>query len=394
MKYLSGVEIVFLTLLGIAIALLASWLLQRLQTGVRRSDQIIAVECSALNNSSVAMWKQRSNGAVSWANTAYLSLAGIGSETVPELPTLFDTSGSRVEYGESFVSKLRGTEQSFDIFPPIAGGHGVYCATPLRDPAINLGAVIKNLQVGLMFFDHDQRAYIHNPALLKLTGLTESFMSARPTLRAVLDQMHDRRMIPEPREYKQWRNKLIERLQPGFDGVIEEDWLLPNSRTYRFTSASYGAHGLSVQFKDVTSEVSLSRHFQNALNTAQNVLDSQETAIAVVDANGLLVLTNAVYKDLWKHDPESELNVPTDAELLDHWIKHSEPAEFWKDVQTCFGSFKCRDPIHGLINAHSTGSVAVTLTPLADGATVISFLPERMSHQSNRAMPDELLIQK
>jgi len=48
---------------------------------------------------------------------------------------------------------------------------------------------------------------LFNPALLDLTGLPAEFLAMRPSLLSVLDAMHDRNMIPEPKDYRSWRRQ-------------------------------------------------------------------------------------------------------------------------------------------------------------------------------------------
>ena len=71
-----------------------------------------------------------------------------------------------------------------------------------------LTRIFAHLPIGLAVFDRDHRLVLFNPALIDLTGLQAEFLSARPNVMSVFDSLREGRMMPEPKNYKGWREHL------------------------------------------------------------------------------------------------------------------------------------------------------------------------------------------
>ena len=64
------------------------------------------------------------------------------------------------------------------------------------------------LSIGLAIFDRNRQLMLFNPALIDLTTLPADFLSARPNLLTVFDKLRDNQIMPEPKNYATWREKL------------------------------------------------------------------------------------------------------------------------------------------------------------------------------------------
>ena len=326
-----------------------------------------------LDKFSVPVWEADINGKIIRANQAYIDLSPKLPQSEAEHADVFSLPLAEKNAAQPETVTLPNSDQTYQLHPPKSGVEGFYLATPLERPSIDLEGVIKNLQVGLMFFDKFNHLILFNPALQNLTGLSSTFLNSGPSLGVIFDRFHDRRLIPEPRDYKHWRKRQLERMTPGFTNVIEEDWDLTCGRTFRFTVASYGDKGISIQLKDVTSEISINRNFRASLSLAQTVLDKQPQAIAVIDNNGRLSFTNEAYKQLWGHDPESEVSTFSSSEILGFWASQSQPTSFWDTLADYIKSSKSQAEIFGKLHLQDERELLVSATTIDGGGVLITF---------------------
>ena len=65
------------------------------------------------------------------------------------------------------------------------------------------------LPTGLAIFDREGQLALFNPALIDMTGLDAAFLSRRPRMTDFFDALRDLQKLPEPRDYKAWRDDLM-----------------------------------------------------------------------------------------------------------------------------------------------------------------------------------------
>ena len=192
----------------------------------RSTTEELAFLRSMLSHAPFLAWRERENGAVVWANTAYLLRAGDllppGQDLTWPLPRLFDRTAT-VQGVDGQRQKLRFPDGSvlwFELVSlPDGDGRRVYALradsavqaeTTLRDFMQTLTKTFAHLPIGLAIFDSRRQLQLFNPALLDLTGLPPDFLSLRPSLVSVLDALRDRNMVPEPKDYRDWRRQITD----------------------------------------------------------------------------------------------------------------------------------------------------------------------------------------
>ncbi len=202
-----------------------------------------------------------------------------------------------------------GQSRWYDCHLHEIGGQTVAIALPadaavraersLREFVQTLTKTFADLPIGLAIFDRDRNLQLFNPALIDLTGLATGFLTARPTLYAFLDRLREARMVPEPKDYRSWRNQMNTLEAAASSGHHVEMWSLPGGQTYRVTGRPHPDGAVAFLFEDITSEISLTRKFRADLSLGAEVLDALEDAVAVFGANGDLLISNRRYADLW-----------------------------------------------------------------------------------------------
>ncbi len=175
----------------------------------------------------------------------------------------------------------------------------------LRDFVQTLTKTFADLPIGLAIFDQGRNLQLFNPALIDLTNLPTGFLTARPSLFDFLDQLREQRMVPEPKDYRSWRQHMANLESAAANGHHVETWSLPDGQTYRVTGRPHPDGAVAFLFENITSEMSLTREFRAELLLGAHVLDGLEDGLVVFSDAGQLVLSNQAYRGLWGAPPES-----------------------------------------------------------------------------------------
>lgn len=337
------------------------------------------------------IWRQRPDGAVIWANRAYLSCARpddmeAGVLTWP-LPRLFENLGS-IPADDGTPTRLRHEPDGqpslvFDLYRASLPGDDLFIAqnadraeraeTALAAFTQTLTKTFAHLPIGLVIFDRHRRLHMFNPALIDLTALEVDFLAARPTLEGFLDRLRARQMIPEPKDYRSWRQKIARIETDAVAGLFEDVWSLPSGLTYKVTGRPHPDGAVAFLFEDISAEVSLTRRFRAELETGQAVLDSFDSALAVFSPAGALLMSNAAYAALWGIDPDAQADQIGLKEALRSWLARSHPNPVWPRLRGYIAGGQSREPIETVVQMHDGRHLDCRVTPIAGGATLVTF---------------------
>ncbi|SES77331.1 PAS-domain containing protein [Paracoccus homiensis] len=268
----------------------------------------------ALDQTPMLVWRQDADSRITWANAAYLRRAEVmGDGDLPwPLPRLLESPkpvpGAGTKTRRASLDD-HGVVSWYDCHSHKMGDQTMMFALPadaavraersLREFVQTLTKTFADLPIGLAIFDRQRRLQLFNPALIDLTGLPTGFLTARPTLLDFLDQLREHRMVPEPKDYRSWRQQMSNLESAAATGHHVEEWSLPNGRTYRVTGRPHPDGAVAFLFDDITSEIALTRQFRSDLLMGSAVLDRLDDALAVFEPSGKIVLTNQAYRDMW-----------------------------------------------------------------------------------------------
>ena len=328
------------------------------------------------------IWHQDQDNAVTWANGAYLDLAAQQKrDLVWPLPALFPAVS---EAGASRAClHVDGQPQWFQRHHlPVAKGSLQYAipADPAGQPDLarkdlmqTLAGAFATHQVGLAVFDRARVLQIFNPALVDMTGLEPEFLAARPRFDQVLHCLRERRLLPEPADYRSWRNALLEMERAAETGAYHEEWTLPSGQTFHVTGRPHPEGGIAFLFEDVTSEITLTRSFRAQIETAQSVIDALPSAMAVFSPQGTLTLANAAYHRLWGSDPEEVAARINLQGVLQTWRALSQPSPLWDTLATLTDRRREEGPIRGRAILRNGQVLSVYTTAIDGRKTLVTF---------------------
>ena len=343
------------------------------------------------------VWRQRQDGTVTWANNSYLELARLSDPDalVPVWPParLFDMSqishSVQGRGSQRVTAHLPGEAESrwfecFEtdlseekLFTAVAADKVVKAEVALRDFVQTLTKTFAHLTIGLAIFDKQRRLALFNPALTDLTSLSPEFLSARPTLRAVLDQLREKMMLPEPKDYRSWRRRLYELETAAANGTYEETWSLASGQTYRVTGRPHPDGAVAFLFEDISAEISLTRRFRAELENGQAVIDSLDEAIAVFSPSGILTLSNAAYSRLWGIDQTTILGNFGIIDATRACGEQCAPTPVWGDAREFVGTMSERAEWTSDVRLKDGRCVHCRFTPISGGATLAGFTVTR-----------------
>jgi PAS domain-containing protein len=334
------------------------------------------------------IWLVNKNGQLIWRNQAYNDLCQTAFTDGPDpARPLFGPETDTMQDGHTLrMSVKHRSDESFEWFSVTA----TQAADSTIFHAVNINPVIQaeiaqrnfvqtlaktfaQLSIGLAIFDRNGQLALFNPALVDLTALPAEFLSARPDLLSFFDRLRDNRMMPEPKNYRTWRQEISEVIAAATHGSYQETWTLDIGHTYRVIGRPHPDGALAFLIEDITAEVSQTRNFRAELELGQSLMDTFDDALAVFSSSGVLTFCNAAYRNMWKLDPENAFADVTIVDSLKAWQGHCRPDPAWGDMRDFVMRLGERARWDAKVHHLEKGAHIVQLSPIASGATVIRF---------------------
>ena len=343
------------------------------------------------------LWRQNAAGEIAWVNRAYLETVRTfcepGSDLIWPLPRLFPSLQPLSDAcdGEPQRIAVHGkglTEDAWYDCHVTSIGKDILCTAIPADEAVRaenrrreftqtLTKTFAELAIGLAIFDRSRRLVLFNPALLDLTNLSTDFLTSRPSMVSFLDRLRENRVMPEPRDYRTWRNAIAELEAASVDGTYSETWSLPDGQTYHVTGRPHPDGAVALLFEDISAEMSLTRRFRAELEQSQSVLDSVNDAVALFSPAGQLILVNQAYRSLWQTGPDENLGSIDLTEATRRWHALSVPTPIWGDFRDFAQMSQEREEWSATTQLIDGRSVTCRFIPQKAGATMVLFQTQR-----------------
>ncbi|NNK77323.1 MAG: diguanylate cyclase [Litoreibacter sp.] len=342
--------------------------------------------------SPVPTWRENAKGQIDWVNRAYIDLlesseCDDGASTWPP-QRLFESStivhpGATPKTRRSSLLTPTGVKSWFDVASFGQRDHSLHFAcdanalvnaeTSLRNFMQTLTQTFAYLPIGLAIFDSNRQLVVFNPALTDLTSLKPEWLSIRPTLHDFLNRLREERMLPERRNFSDWRQKIDQLEASARDGTYSEAWTLPTGQTYRITGRPHPEGAIAFLFEDITAEISLTRKFRQELELSQTLFDSFPQAMAVFGADGIIKMSNLSYSNLWGIDPGDALGQITIIDATRLWQDLCEPTPLWGDARDFVSRIGDRSEWNGTVRLCTGKDLSCRFVPMAGGTTLAEF---------------------
>lgn len=331
------------------------------------------------------MWRMSDEGEITWGNPAFFRhYAGLGDmqsqeSVAPDLPESLSSGDMvRTEFpspsGTMLPMDVTMIQQQDARMFFAQDASRIVAAEAEREAVVQvLTKTFAQLSAGIVIFDRDRRLMLFNPALVDQFQFSASFLAAKPTLSEFFDKLREARMIPEPRNYSNWREELTHLVVKAADDRYHEIWPLISGQTLQVTGRPHPGGGVAFLFEDITAELTLERKFRAQLDVTHAVIDRLNHAIAVVSKSGKFALTNAAFKALWGVVPDKTISDFTWRDFEDVWqFKVKETL-----ILTMMGNFlrlvQDRNPWVREISCENGKTLKIAADPMPGGFTILTF---------------------
>lgn len=343
------------------------------------SAELEALQLHARKNPNPA-WLTNQDGQVIWENHAHYLLHG--DRSPPNTP-LFPTTAE----GHVMRAKLRTATQQvdaqFEITTSSHDGKLINHATNI-DPLVaaerarqnfvqTLSKTFAHLTIGLAIFDRNGQLALFNPALVDMTGLGAAFLSRQPTLLSFFDQLRENRLMPEPKNYRNWREEITSLVAAAADGRYKETWSLEDGRTFAVQGRPHPDGATAFLIEDISAEITLTRNFRKESELTQTLLDHVSDAMIVFSNSGLLTFCNAPYRALWQHHPESTFADVTIHDAVSHWQTQCERISLRQEIEDFVLSRESRDAFSVTLRLLNGQPLRCDLQSVGAGARLLRF---------------------
>ncbi|MAM63405.1 PAS-domain containing protein [Maritimibacter sp. UBA3975] len=358
------------------------------------------------------IWEEDEGGAVTWCNSAYLDLlsdlhdnAGHGwpPTRIFDIP---DTDGDDFGSQTARVAVSAAGDESrhwFEVHVQPNGSGRLCTATPtddlvkaetsLNEFVTTLSKTFAALPIGIAIFNRSRELAMFNPALVDLMTLPVDFLISKPTLASFLDRLREMQMMPEPKDYKSWRQRVSDLVAEARNGTYEDKWTLPGGQTYRVTGRPHPDGAVAFLFEDISTEIELARKHRAEIETAQATLDAMPAAVAVFSTAGVLTLSNAQYATIWASGGAGDLTDLSIYDSIEHWRNASAPSGVWDEIRATVGHAGVREPCKANITLLDGRALTCRVAPLPRGFTLIEFAQLRLN-DGTAEVPEDVALQR
>lgn len=364
------------------------------RASLRAMQDEIATLAAVSATSPVLSWAVDGEGQVVWSNTAYVDriTGAIGEDAARGWPmhALFPEPDDAPPGRTRRKCRDRdGTEHWFEVTTNAPDGSGLRYAhaTPL-DAVIKAEDSLRNfiqtltksfafLPTGLAIFDRQGQLTLFNPALMDMTGLDGAWLSRRPRLAEFFDALRDRQKLPEPRDYKAWRDSLADIGRTAGRGTYTETWTLPNGATYRVTGRPQGDGAVTLMLEDVSADVTANRTHRAEREMMMGLLDGMDDALLVFDPDGTRVLANSAARIMWSSDGAEDTMLPGTLDgCVAFWKTLSHPNPLWGELRDIIRNPRAdRGEWTETVERLSGDELTLRIWPQANGRVALTFRP-------------------
>ncbi|MEL7183239.1 MAG: hypothetical protein AAGK57_06295, partial [Pseudomonadota bacterium] len=139
--------------------------------------------------------------------------------------------------------------------------------------------------------------------------------------------------LPEPRDYKKWRESLADmsRVEPG--GTYRERWSLPGGKTYCVTGRPQADGAVALMLEDVSADISATRAHREERDALHSALEGLDEAVLVFAQDGRRLAANKAAEVLPSDQSGADLPDTLD-DCVSALAKAFQPSPAWGDLRS------------------------------------------------------------
>ncbi len=233
--------------------------------------------------------------------------------------------------------------------------------------------MIDSLPLAVASFDANRKLTRYNKAYAELWDLPRAWLDTHPSLGDILNRLRDQRLLPEQRNFAQWRKSQVD-AAPAQGKEIEETWHLPSGRSVRLVVRSHWSGGLFIVYQDISDQLNLESSLNLLTQVQKATLDTLDEGVAIFGTDGRLVLYNALFAKMWRLTETDLTGQPHLANLAKLSAKRIGHDGIWNIVASGVNSTSPeRFGEWGKARRADGRTISLALSRLPNGATMASF---------------------
>ena len=354
------------------------------------------------------LWRISGTGKLAWVNKAYVEAVGAAdtsaviSDQTHLDPAAAEQALSALKSGESVESSrpiiINGQRKSMSVsvFPVSGGAAGIATdaseAEGLREALTRHmrahDELLNTMEEAIVIFGADKRISFHNTAFAQMFDLGEEWSQDRPSHSEWLDDIREKRLVPEQSDFTEWKASELALYTDWPDEMPPEIWGLPDDRTLRLARLRDPRGGISLLFSDITQTVTLQSQLGTLINVQKTTLDRLSEGIAVFGSDGRIKIHNAAYGKIWNLSEAALKDNPRFRDIIEPSLPLYSDKAFWAEMaaRTTDPNPEVRRHIEGEITTGDDRVLTWLSRPLPDGATLIAWDDVTRARQAEAAL--------
>lgn len=347
-----------------------------------------------LNALPVPVWLRDKALALHWGNLAFVSSSGEANLAAALAHQVSLDKSERDLASNARSQQQMTTSRRFAV----VGGHRralEFTHTPLDDGGIVGTAVdatdvstaeaklqqhidahadtLDKITTAVAIFGPDQRLTFYNRAFVRLWELPETWLDRHPTDGEILDRLREARKLPEQRDYQSWKRQRLALYEKTREQPSEDEWHIPGGTALRVVAQPHPFGGLTFLYEDVTQRIALESSYNTLIKVQSATLDTLSEAVAVFGLDGKLKFSNAAFAQVWDLGERDLSGEPHVRQIAAICAEKFGDQNAWERLISSIvtGSERQRD--WGEMERSDHTVLSVALSPLPDGATLVTF---------------------
>jgi signal transduction histidine kinase len=244
---------------------------------------------------------------------------------------------------------------------------------------------LDRVATGVAIFNRDQKLTFFNEAYSKLCRLDAVWLETGPTNGEILDRLREQSSLPAVIDYRQWKTKILDIYKAGAE--FEDWWHLPDGRMFHVVVETRSDGGVTYLLDDATERFALESRYNALIDVQRETLDSLKEGVAVFGTDGRLKLFNSSFMQIWKFARRTLAEAPHIDEVVRHARTLYDDAPTWQGITgAATALLDERDPLEGQMMRPDNSVIDFAVTPLPDGATLVTFADVTDARRYERAL--------
>jgi signal transduction histidine kinase len=352
------------------------------------------------------VWIRDARGRIAWANDAYVRAA--------DGTSLAEVRESQLELLETRqrerVAEAVAAGRSYrDRLPIVLGGavrvHDVV-VQPVGDAtagfAVDVTAIadvegerdrqvaaydrtLHRVASGVAMFDADRRLVFYNKAFREIWQLDGDWLDQRPTDGEFLDRLRQLSRLPQVMSYRDWRTRILNATR--FATEFEDRWHLFDGRIIHVLAEPRAEGGVTYIFEDASERFALESRYNAMIDVQGETLNSLKEGVAVFAPDGRLKLWNTSMSQIWRLSKATLAELPhVDQIIAQCSVLHDDPRTWSRISRAVTSITDRRTPQAGQFVRADASVIDFSVTPLPDGATLVTFADVTDAKRYERAL--------